>query len=298
MSYRVKKNGVHKGKQSYKCLSCLKSFQNKKRRGILRKNVWKKYSSGKHIVSEVSADLNISSRSVHNYLNQIEKPTLVYPDIPCHIMVIMDCVYFRRVCVYLVIRNWYTHKNIYFKRIPYETIADYVLTIDNLERHGYIIDGIVVDGRKGVFEALSSNYPIQMCQFHQKQIVRRYLTNKPQTEAGIILKEIVKQLTQVDQQWFEILLDVWELKYGGFIKERTVNPVTKRWFYTHKRLRSAYRSLRKNLPYLFTYQKVENMPNTTNSLDSFFGHLKDAVSIHRGLKLHRKTKLIEHLIVR
>lgn len=35
------------------------------------------------------------------------------------------------------------------------------------------------------------------------------------------------------------------------------------------------------------------MSNTTNSLDSFFGHLKDAVRVHRGLKLHRKTKLIE-----
>lgn len=213
-------------------------------------------------------------------------------------MVIMDCVYFRRVCVYLVVRNWHTQQNIYFKRIPYETIADYVLAIDNLERHGYSINGIVVDGRKGVFEALSRRYPIQMCQFHQKQIVRRYLTNKPQTEAGIILKAIVKQLTQVNKQLFEILLDVWEMKYGSFIKERTVNLITKRWFYTHKRLRSAYRSLRKNLPYLFTFQRVKNMPNTTNSLDSFFGHLKDAVRIHRGLKLHRKTKLIEYLIVR
>lgn len=74
MSYRVKKNGLHKGKQSYKCLICLKSFQNKKRREILRRKVWEKYSAGKHIKSEVSLDLKISSRSVHNYLNQFKKP--------------------------------------------------------------------------------------------------------------------------------------------------------------------------------------------------------------------------------
>lgn len=213
-------------------------------------------------------------------------------------MAIMDCVYFRRVCVYLVIRNWYGQINIFFKRILYETIGDYVAAITLLESKNYIIDGIVVDGRKGVFEALSPRFPIQMCQFHQKQIVRRYLTLNPQTEAGRALREIVKELTLCDRQWFELLLDVWEFKYGKFIKERTVDAETKSWNYTHKRLRSAYRSLRKNLPYLFTYQTVKNMPNTTNSLDSFFGHLKDAVSIHRGLKLHRKTKLIEHLIVR
>jgi len=171
------------------------------------------------------------------------------------------------------------------------------MTINYLESQKYIIDGIVVDGRKGVFEALSSRYPIQMCQFHQKQIVRRYITNSPQTTAGIELKAIVTELPNCDYQWFEILLDIWEFKYGRFIKERTVNTETKSWFYTHKRLRSAYRSLRKNLPYLFTYQKVKNMPNTTNSLDGFFAHLKDAVSVHRGLKLHRRTKLIEYLIV-
>jgi len=263
----------------------------------LQRKIWKKFSSGKHIVSEVSSDLKISPRTIHNYLSKVKKPVITQPVSSCHIMVVMDCTYFRRVCCYLVIRDWYQKKNIYFKRIVYETIGDYVSAIDCLEKQKYVIDGIVIDGRKGVFEALSGRFPIQMCQFHQKQIVKRYITSHPLTIAGIELKAIVADLTKYDKLWFETLLDVWEFKYGNFIKERTVNPITKRWFYTHKRLRSAYRSLRKNTPYLFTYQRVKNIPNTTNSLDGFFAHLKGAVSIHRGLKLHRRTKLIEHLIV-
>ena len=31
MAYRAKKNGKHNGMQTYRCSSCLKSFQNKKR---------------------------------------------------------------------------------------------------------------------------------------------------------------------------------------------------------------------------------------------------------------------------
>lgn len=243
-------------------------------------------------------DLKVSPRTVHYYLNRVKKPALIQLGKPRHIMVIMDCVYFKRVCCYLVIRDWYKRKNIYFKRIPYETISDYVSTINYLEKLGFVIDGVVVDGRKGVFEAMARRFKIQMCQFHQKQIVRRYLTNRPQTEAGQSLKVIVKRLTKVDKDLFETILNVWEFIYGEFIKERTVNPETRSWFYTHNRLRSAYRSLRKNLKYLFTYQTVKNMPNTSNSLDGFFAHLKDAVRIHRGLKLHRRTKLIEYLIVR
>ncbi len=40
------------------------------------------------------------------------------------------------------------------------------------------------------------------------------------------------------------------------------------------------------------------MSNTTNSLEGFFSHLKNSVSVHRGLKLKRKIKLIKYLIVR
>jgi hypothetical protein len=50
--------------------------------------------------------------------------------------------------------------------------------------------------------------------------------------------------------------------------------------------RSAYRSLRLNLPYLFTYEKYPelNIPNTTNSFDGCFAYLKQLVRVHRGVK--------------
>lgn len=274
---------------------CNRSFQNKSRRQRTYKKIWNRFALKKQTVETIESDFHLSSKTIRTYLDHFRQKPIIL--IPRHIMVIMDCVYFRRVCCYLVIRDWYRKKNIFFKRIPYETINDYVSAINFLESQKFVIDGIVVDGRKGVFEALSPQYPIQMCQFHQKQIVRRYITNRPKTEAGRMLKEIVRLLPKMDDILFEFLLDFWYERYQSFIKERTVDPVTHRWFYTHKRLRSAYRSLRKNLPFLFTYQKTENMPNTTNSLDGFFAHLKDAVSIHRGLRLHRRTKLIEDLIV-
>ncbi len=213
-------------------------------------------------------------------------------------MAVIDCVYFKRSLIYLIVRDWYRQRNIYFKRISYETIEEYLSSIKHLEEKGIIIDGIVIDGRRGLFQALSLKYPIQICQFHQKQIITRYLTTKPKTEAGVSLKEIVNKLTKMDETSFKTLLTSWYEKYQSFLKEKTINPITKRWFYTHKRLRSAYRSLKTNLPYLFTYQKIKNMPNTTNSLDGFFSHLKNSVSVHRGLKLKRKIKLIEYLIVR
>lgn len=297
MAYKAKKNGFHKGKQSYKCTVCFKSFQNEKRMGRKIEKIWKLYTKKRQIIGDVAETVHFSPRTIHTLLDKQKRVTYTLPPAGSHLMIVMDCTYFKRTCAYFVVRDWYTKRNIYFKRIPYETINCYTDFVWFLKVKGYLIDGIIVDGRRGIFQALSSYYPIQMCQFHQKQIVKRYLTQNPLTEAGQELQKVVEELTQVDREWFEILLYLWQFKYGSFIKEKTVNPTNGRWHYTHKRLRSAYWSLKNNISYLFTYQSVKNMPNTTNSLDGYFSHLKNAVSVHRGLRLWRKTKVIESLIV-
>ena len=66
----------------------------------------------------------------------------------------------------------------------------------------------------------------------------------------------------------------------------------------HKKLRSAYRSLKTNLPYLFTYQRCPklNIPNTTNSLDGYFNVLKSKLNVHRGLSRERAKKVVIELL--
>ena len=138
-----------------------------------------------------------------------------------------------------------------------------------------------------------------MCHFHQKRIIQRYLTRNPKLSAGIELKRIVDTLSNSDEEKFSNELNNWRLKWNEFLKEKTYdlfNP--KKWHYTHRRLRSAYRSLKINLPYLFTYQKYPklNIPNTTNSLDGSFAHLKEKVTIHRGLRFNIKKKMIKQIL--
>lgn len=216
-------------------------------------------------------------------------------------MLVIDCVYFGRGSCYLIVRDWYKRKNIYVKKLHkgYETIQDYLDAVYYVESLDNTIDGIVVDGRKGVLKALKENgHTVQMCQFHMKQIVRRYLTNNPQTQAGIDLKLITSDLIYTAQSKLKTELDKWYLTYESFIKEKTYQPNGINWGYTHKRVRSAYYSLVRNLQHLFVFQTMQNMPNTTNSADGYFAHLKDKVRIHRGLKRDLKNRLITYLIVR
>jgi hypothetical protein len=157
----------------------------------------------------------------------------------------------------------------------YENSDAYWKGRTKLEKQGFVIQAVVINGKR-CLKSVFLDIPIQMCHFHQTAIVTRYLTKRPKLEAGKELKEITLSLTKSNEKEFTILLNNWFEKWKEFLKERTVNSETGKWFYTHKRLRSAYRSLKTNLPYLFTYQKYPelNIPNTTNSLDGTFSHFK------------------------
>ncbi|MBI5222710.1 MAG: hypothetical protein HY980_04445 [Candidatus Magasanikbacteria bacterium] len=180
-----------------------------------------------------------------------------------------------------------------------ETVDAYHDCRWRLEQKGFEITAAVIDGKPGVYNAFW-DVPIQMCQFHQITIVTRYLTAKPKLEAGKELRILALTLPQTEGYIFELELSVWFKRWQSFMNEKSYNPKTSRKFFTHKRLRSAYRSLERNKEILFTYQKYPelNMPNTTNSLEGSFAHLKDMLRIHRGLKAMRKIKMITEILAK
>ena len=198
-----------------------------------------------------------------------------------------------------VIRAPHLKINIYVQEVKSESVDAYRQGRIDLEKRGYTIQAIVLDGRPGVRQ-LFSDIPIQMCHFHQKQIITRYLTNNPKLEAGIELKKITTTLCQTDEKDFTFAMNSGHQKWSSFLKERTTDPFTGKWFYTHKRLRSAYRSLKINLPYLFTYQKHPelNIPNTTNALDGCFAYLKELVRVYRGINKTLKRKIIQEILAK
>ncbi len=51
--------------------------------------------------------------------------------------------------------------------------------------------------------------------------------------------------------------------------------------------------IKKALPNLFHYFKEDNIPNSTNSLESFFRHLKGNLNVHRGLSLANRKNFLK-----
>jgi len=216
---------------------------------------------------------------------------------PRSIVVVADATFFSRVEGLLIFREPNLKQNLIWKEIHVETAGQYEQLKLGLESKGFTIKAVVLDGRPGVRE-IFHNIPTQMCHFHQVAIIRRYLTGRPKLSAGKELFEIAKSITKSDEKTFSDLLSVWHDKWQEFLKEKTINPFTGQWFYTHKRLRAAFRSLKNNLPYLFTYQKLPELriPNTTNSLDGYITTLKNFIRIHRGIQKEKRTKIINQIL--
>ncbi len=210
---------------------------------------------------------------------------------------VMDCVFFGRTNGYLVVRDPHRKENVYWSEIERETLNEYMCARDTLESLGFIILAVVADGKPGL-KPLYKKLPVQMCHFHQKAIITRYLTMRPKLEAGKELRKLVHSLLETDEESFTQELATWHEKWREFLAEKTVNQETGRWHYTHKRLRSAYRSLNTNLPYLFTYRKYPELciPNTTNGLEGSFAYLKELVRVHRGSKPDLKRKIINSIL--
>ncbi len=189
-----------------------------------------------------------------------------------------------------------------WKHIEVETKDDYIYLKSELDKLGYAVQSVVLDGKKGIEKAFP-DIPRQMCHFHMKQIVKRYITMNPKLEASQELKKIMTNLTRTTEKNFTKKLQNWHKKYEEFLDEKTESSTTGKLQYTHPRLRSAYRSLTTHLPYLFTYKNKKykdlNIQNTTNSIEGgIFSHMKNMISIHRGIPKNKKLNFADSYLMK
>lgn len=254
--------------------------------------IWEDYTQGKQTYSQLAETYNCSIKTIQRRLDAHKEEKRIIK--AREVIVLMDTTYWGRDFGVMLFKDALSKENLLKYYVKSETNAKYTQGIKELQKRGFSIIGIVCDGRKGLIQSFTE-IPIQMCQFHQSAIIRRYLTKKPKLKAAQELMVVVDLMKKTDKESFEGALAIWYEKWEAFLKERTVNPLTNKTFYTHKKLRSAYRSLRNNLSWLFTwYDHIDlHIPNTTNAIDGHFADLKNKLRNHNGMSMQRKIKFID-----
>lgn len=274
----------------YKCYICKKQFSEGSR--LNSAIIWEEYTIGKQTYKQLAKKYNCSQRTIQR---KVDLHIITVPEKrPRKVVVLMDTTYWGRNFGVMLFKDAYTKENLLKYYVKTETNSLYIQGVKELQSKGFEVLAIVCDGRKGLLQSFD-NIPVQMCQFHQVAIIRRYITKNPKIPASIELKDFVALLKMTDKESFEGGLELWFTKWESFLNERTINLETGKSYFTHKRLRSAYRSLKTNSKWLFTWYDNYGLkiPNTTNAIDGHFSDLKNKLRNHNGLSKERKIKFID-----
>jgi hypothetical protein len=123
---------------------------------------------------------------------------------PSTITIVADATFYGRKSDRLgtlVFKDVLNNKIVACKHIDTETANDYKQLVEELTEQGFVIQGVTIDGKRGVAKAFSY-IPVQMCHFHQIAIIKRYLTSRPKLEASIELLKLCRRIPTSTQSRF------------------------------------------------------------------------------------------------
>lgn len=216
-----------------------------------------------------------------------------------HIHLRIDATYFKHFCLVC----YQDHDLGYTQLIRFsdgEHFEEIKEDLDNLIRLGLQIESITIDGHKSALKAIRKSMPdviIQRCLVHIQRMCLLWLTRFPQHPAGVELRKhvllLLKIKTENDRLFWTTELDHWYKRHKAYLKEKTYNQQTGRYWYTHKLLRRSYQLIKRALPNMFHYLTNPHIPNTTNGIEGFFSHLKNHLDLHRGLTIKHRINFIK-----
>jgi hypothetical protein len=176
-------------------------------------------------------------------------------------------------------------------------------------------DAVVVDGGSGLLSALRAVWPaarVQRCLVHVQRDVRRHLTGRPRTDPGRALWALTRALTRIvtlddAARWLTRLND-WHTVHGHLVRARThraqaefvpgwVRP-GQRWWYTHDRLRRAYRLLeplaRDQVLFTCLDPALPGLDATTNKIEGGVNAcLRTVLRHHRGMPADHRRRAVD-----
>lgn len=294
--------GKQLGKQRFKCKNCDILFtRNDSAQRIENRFVWfKKWVLERQTFKTLSRDSGLSidtlQRLFYVYLEQFPKVAILKRN-NTHLRI--DATYFGQFCMMC----YQDHDDGYTQLIRFtdgEHYSEIKEDLDNLIKLGVQIESITTDGHKSILKAIKVSLPdviTQRCLVHIQRMCMLWLTRYPKHIAGIELRKLVLLLLKIktdnDKIFWITELDRWHKTHKDYLKEKTYNNDTGRYWYTHKKLRRSYYTIKRALPNMFHYLSNPKIPATTNGIEGFFSHLKNHLDLHRGLTVEHRIAFIK-----
>lgn len=302
-SLDVIKWGVRNGTQRYKCNDC-KSLFTSRRKDISKFNrlPWfRKWVLGKLTVNDISKMSGYSSRQLLRWFDEYLEAYPTWTINTSHpIFLLIDGTYYSGSHCLVVYRAENLKRTLFYRFTQSEDDDEIASDLLNIKAMGYNIAGITTDGGDNIIRAVEFAFPHtprQRCVVHVQRECLSSITLHPRSPEGRALKNIVMMLGGIkstnDKLWWLKVYDNWVEENEEYVCEKGVRQDNKQEYFIRNDLRKAYIHLKRAIPHLFNYIDTPGLPKTTNALESFFGHIKDQLRIHRGLSGARIDNFIK-----
>ena len=298
-SGNVFKKGFQNGIQRWKCRDCDKKFQANRKALPNKEELFLSFVFHKQTLSELSKSFELRHRTVQKCFDEYVLPEKIHK--PRDIYLVVDGTYFGETgtvnafCL-IVFRDEENKEDTWWKFCEVETYDVYKEGRDFLTSLGYTIKGVTADGLPLIRSAFKG-IPFQMCLVHMERIIIRGTTKYPLLEAGKILLAIASTLHTTNKNELRSRVIKYKELYWEFLNEKAVSVTTGIPWVIHRELLRAFKSLYSLFPYLFTYEYDSRISKTSNSLEAHFHHINVRVSVHHGLSLQRKQKLVTAILL-
>ena len=192
------------GKKRYRCQNCHKQFEGGSR--LNAEHLWQRYTQGKQTAEQLAKSFGRSRKTISRHLQKAQTKSDFAVVQTANI--IMDTICFGRQYGIMVLYDSISKQALFVAEVRYESNVLYLEAIRCLQEKGTAIQSITCDGRRDL-EKLFPGIPMQLCQFHQVQIIQRHLTRRPKSLAACELKTLALTLKNTTQTGFEAALQAW-----------------------------------------------------------------------------------------
>lgn len=247
----------HRGRvQRYKYKACGRRFDGGRCRNKIQ--VITDYIEGKQTLGQLAVRYGVNERTIRRDLTGMRYVRKISKD--KHVVIQMDTTYWGWGFGLMVIKDAQRKNILWRKYVTHETIVSYMEGVQWLKYNGFMIYGVVIDGMRGLAQALWP-LPVQLYQFHQILTVRHYLTQESELDASRELLVLVSNITRMDKESFMGAFNEWHERNKEIINERVHDKRLKKETppYMRPRLRSAYLSVKRNMPLLWTIPISESL---------------------------------------
>lgn len=297
--------GKQNGKQRFKCKQCGQLFcwLNISVKYSNRFVWFRKWVLERQTYKTLQRDSRLSKDTLQKtfcyFLGRAPVTPIIHHD-TIHLRV--DATYFKNFCVVCYQDDLISYTQL-FRFSDAERYEEIKEDLSNLLQLGLEIASITCDGHKATLKAIKKIMPaiiVQRCLVHIQRMCLLWLTANPTYDAGKELRTLVLMINRIethnDKQYWIQALSSWEIKFKDFLKEKSYKPETGRYWYKHKLIRRSFLTIKRALPNMFHYLDNNNIPKTTNGIESYFGHLKNHLDLHRGLTKNNRINFIKWYI--